>query len=108
MCESEIEIEIYIEYGVQNLDWWVKEGEKEKRQRKKSERALDKRQIVLPEGEPRLESGSVSLKTLQNAASAATKRSLIGCSYPARQTCFRKKRQRNEAEHSKNNETNLT
>ena len=60
---------------------------------------------MLPEGEPRLESGSVSL---QDAASAATNRLLIGCSYPAGQTSFRKKRQRNEAEYCKNNEIHLT
>ena len=49
---------------------------------------LDNREVVLPEGEPRLESGAVSL---QAAASAATKRLLIGCSYPGGQTPFRKR-----------------
>lgn len=72
------------------------------RWRERKVKVLDKRQVVLPKGEPRLESGAV---LLQVAASGATKRVLIGCSYPAGQTFILPEKCKG-MRRSKNNEKN--
>ena len=74
--------------------------------RERKVKMLEKRQVVSPEGEPRLESVVLSYCRLQRLGrQKGSYLLLIGCSYPAGQTSFRKRCK--GMRRSKNNETEV-